>query len=72
MFTRRTDASKVAFVTLVDQLIKWGFQLIDCQIASNHLSRFGAVDISREQFMDYLNQYAEPVDEHRGLWKLKD
>lgn len=72
MFTRRTDASKVAFVTLVKQLIKWDFRLIDCQIASNHLSRFGAVDISREQFMDYLDQYAEPIDEHRGLWKLED
>lgn len=72
MFTRRTDASKVAFVTLVEQLIKWDFQLIDCQITSNHLSRFGAIDISREQFIDYLDQYAEPINEHCGLWKLED
>lgn len=70
MFTRRTDASKVAFVTLVKQLIKWDFQLIDCQIASGHLRRFGAIDIPREQFMDYLNQYAEPIDSHRGMWRL--
>ncbi len=71
MFTRKTDASKVAFVTLVKQLIEWDFQLIDCQIASSHLSRFGAVDIPREQFMDYLNQYAEPVDSRQGLWKME-
>lgn len=70
MFTRKTDASKVAFVTLVRQLIEWNFQLIDCQVASNHLRRFGAVDIPREQFMDYLTQYAEPVETHRGIWHL--
>jgi len=70
MFSRKTDASKVAFVTLVQQLIEWDFKLIDCQIASDHLRRFGAVDISREQFMDYLDQYAEPVDSRRGTWQL--
>ncbi len=72
MFTRKSDASKVAFVTLVQQLIKWDFQLIDCQVASSHLSRFGAVDIPRERFMDYLNQYAEPIDNHRNRWQLDD
>ena len=71
MFTRKTDASKVAFVTLVKQLIEWDCQLIDCQIASGHLSRFGAVDIPREQFMNYLDRYAEPVDSHRGVWQLE-
>ena len=71
MFTRKTDASKVAFVTLVHQLINWDFELIDCQIASNHLSRFGAVDIPRTQFMDYLDQYAEPIDSHQGVWNLE-
>ncbi|MDH3353781.1 MAG: leucyl/phenylalanyl-tRNA--protein transferase [Chromatiales bacterium] len=70
MFTRKTDASKVAFVVLVNQLIEWGFELIDCQVASNHLSRFGAVDIPRKQFMDYLDQYAEPIDSHQGIWSL--
>ena len=71
MFTRKTDASKVAFVTLVKQLMEWDFHLIDCQVASNHLSRFGAVDIPRKQFMDYLNLYAEPVDSYRGLWSME-
>ncbi|MCW8888675.1 MAG: leucyl/phenylalanyl-tRNA--protein transferase [Gammaproteobacteria bacterium] len=70
MFARRSDASKVAFATLVGQLINWEFQLIDCQIASGHLSRFGAIDISREQFMDYLNRYAEPIETHRGQWQF--
>ncbi len=72
MFTRHTDASKVAFVTLVKQLIKWGFELIDCQVASNHLSRFGASNISRKHFIDYLNQYAEPIDQHCGRWRLEE
>jgi leucyl/phenylalanyl-tRNA--protein transferase len=72
MFSRKTDASKAAFVTLTKQLMQWDFALIDCQLASNHLRSFGAVDISRCQFMDYLDQYAEPVDSHRGVWSLED
>ena len=54
MFTRRTDASKIAFVHLVTALRSWGYRLIDCQVTSAHLIQFGAVLISRRRFIDEL------------------
>jgi leucyl/phenylalanyl-tRNA--protein transferase len=67
MFSRYTDASKVAFVLLVQQLQKWHFYLIDCQIQSAHLDRFGANNISRNRFIELLSIYCEqqPID---ALW----
>ena len=59
MFSRMTDASKVAFVSMVRQLQKWGFILIDCQIQSEHLDHFGATSISRNSFIELLNTYCE-------------
>ncbi|MGH8752012.1 MAG: leucyl/phenylalanyl-tRNA--protein transferase [Burkholderiales bacterium] len=50
MFARRTDASKIAFVHLVKQLSRWGYELIDCQMKTAHLSRFGAREIPRREF----------------------
>lgn len=50
MFARVTDASKVAFVTLVQQLERWEMPLIDCQMSTRHLASFGARDIPRREF----------------------
>jgi len=61
MFTRRTDASKAAFVTLVRQLDAWGFDLIDCQITTGHLQRLGAREIPRELYLEDLQRC--PVEE---------
>lgn len=47
MFSRRRDASKVALVHLVARLLAGGFRLLDAQFMTEHLSRFGAVEISR-------------------------
>jgi leucyl/phenylalanyl-tRNA--protein transferase len=58
MFFRRTNASKVAFVRLVRQLQQWGFTLIDCQMSTGHLKRFGAVEIARVEFMRRLGACA--------------
>lgn len=55
MFAHRSDASKVAFVWLVRQLEQWGYDLIDCQIETDHLARFGALDMAREDFLDRLD-----------------
>ena len=55
MFAERPDASKVAFVTLVQFLERAGYRLIDCQSHTDHLERFGAVEISRALFCDLLN-----------------
>jgi leucyl/phenylalanyl-tRNA--protein transferase len=55
MFTRMTDASKVAFVHLVKQLQIWGYELIDCQVYTRHLESLGAVEISRTEFSNLLD-----------------
>ncbi len=47
MFSRMTDASKVALVHLVARLRTGGFTLLDCQFQTEHLARFGTVEITR-------------------------
>jgi leucyl/phenylalanyl-tRNA---protein transferase len=69
MFTRVTDASKVALAHLVRQLERWGFDMIDCQMTTPHLVRFGAREIPRTAFMrklsELVNYRASP-----GKWRL--
>jgi leucyl/phenylalanyl-tRNA--protein transferase len=67
MFSRRTDASKIAFVYLVRQLAKWGYALIDCQVYSEHLGSLGAEKIPRERFIEYLNIYCDKPG-NTGTW----
>jgi len=54
MFALRSDASKVAFVHLVQLLKQWRFALIDCQVPTAHLKRFGAREIPRNDFLRLL------------------
>lgn len=56
MFTRVTNASKVAFVTLVKILEKLSFTMIDCQVKTQHLMQFGAREIPRKQFLALLEK----------------
>jgi leucyl/phenylalanyl-tRNA---protein transferase len=58
MFSRETDASKVALVALVERLQRGGFTLLDTQFLTEHLSRFGAVEIPRE---DYRRQLEDAI-----------
>jgi leucyl/phenylalanyl-tRNA--protein transferase len=51
MFARVSDASKVAFATLVDQLRRWDFRMIDCQMPTAHLASLGAREIPRREFL---------------------
>ncbi|MDX1370657.1 leucyl/phenylalanyl-tRNA--protein transferase [Pseudomonas sp.] len=62
MFSRADNASKVGFVTLVEQLKAWGFALIDCQMPTQHLHSFGAKQIARADFADYLKQHIDQPD----------
>ncbi|HEY2356527.1 MAG TPA: leucyl/phenylalanyl-tRNA--protein transferase [Phenylobacterium sp.] len=55
MFSRRRDASKVALVHLVARLLAGGYRLLDAQFMTEHLSQFGAVEISR---LDYHRRLA--------------
>jgi len=68
MFSRVTDASKVAFAFLARQLSAWGFVLIDCQVHSPHLASLGAEQISRREFVDYLEAWC-PVASHSQAWR---
>jgi leucyl/phenylalanyl-tRNA--protein transferase len=55
MFATAPDASKVAFVTLVRQLARWGIELVDCQVHTEHLERFGATEWGRSRFLAALD-----------------
>ena len=57
MFSLVTDASKVAFATLMKKLVADGFTLIDCQQETAHLASFGAAPISRNKFARQLKQH---------------
>ena len=56
MFSRSTDASKVALVHLVARLVKGGFRLLDTQFVTDHLRRFGAVEIPRADYHRQLER----------------
>ncbi len=56
MFARKSDASKVAFATFANELARRGFELIDCQVTTEHLKRFGAREISRAEFLHRLKK----------------
>ena len=51
MFSRRRDASKMALVQLVRQLRRWRFELMDCQMSTEHLASLGAREVSRNRFL---------------------
>ena len=59
MFHRKTDASKVAMVFLVERLRDRGYQLLDVQFMTDHLRRFGAVEIARSEYEKRLSQALE-------------
>ena len=64
MFHRATDASKFALAALVDRLRARGFTLLDIQWVTPHLEQFGAIEISRKE---YLKQLAAAVEGECGF-----
>lgn len=52
MFALQPDASKIAFAHLVRQITRWGYPLVDCQVHTPHLERFGAREIPREEYLE--------------------
>lgn len=69
MFSRASDASKVALYYLVNFLKQHEFLLIDCQLSNDHLSSLGAEDISRDQFLDVLEQHVQVPQ--GNIWQPK-
>jgi leucyl/phenylalanyl-tRNA--protein transferase len=71
MFAKVADASKMAFVVLVDQLARWGITHIDCQVHTPHLERFGAVEVPRARYLELLAAALEKPT-RRGRWRFAD
>ena len=72
MFTRKSNASKVAFVTLVQQLLQWKFTIIDCQVTTEHLLSFGAKEIPRSEFLGILaSALTEPTKKRKWNFSIK-
>jgi leucyl/phenylalanyl-tRNA---protein transferase len=71
MFTRVTDASKVAFAQLVGQLQRWDMPLVDCQMSTPHLASLGAREIRRSEFLGHVRRLvnAPPVP---GPWRFDE
>jgi leucyl/phenylalanyl-tRNA---protein transferase len=71
MFARASDASKVAFAYLTLQLRRWGFPLIDCQLHTKHMERFGAKEIPRREYLERLDELAEQ-EGRKGKWSFDE
>ena len=56
MFHSQRDASKVALVALVERLKERGFELLDTQTCSDHLKRFGGIEIDEAEYLRRLHQ----------------
>jgi leucyl/phenylalanyl-tRNA--protein transferase len=69
MFTRSTDASKIALAHLARQLERWHFGLIDCQMETAHLASLGARAISRSDFIRALSELVN-YPTRTGMWRF--
>jgi len=69
MFSRRTDASKIAIAHLAKQLTHWNFGMIDCQMNTRHLASLGAREIPRAEFVVRLRELIHYPD-IASPWKL--
>ncbi|NLS19830.1 leucyl/phenylalanyl-tRNA--protein transferase [Rhizobium sp. P40RR-XXII] len=59
MFSRRTDASKICLVYLVERLRERGFTLLDTQFTTEHLKTFGAIDVPKDAYATMLEKAME-------------
>lgn len=70
MFTEVPNASKVAFATLLANLVRWRFHLVDCQAYTPYLESFGAEDWTRARFLAVLKR-ALRAPARPGKWTLE-
>lgn len=71
MFSRRSNASKIAFAHLVRYLLAHDFAMVDCQMRTEHLASLGGREIPREDFLARLQQLIRP-EQRRGRWTADD
>jgi len=67
MFSFESDASKIALVALSIHLEKQDFDLIDCQVTTNHLLSMGAIEIPRNAFLDLILESVKKKEE-ANIW----
>ena len=72
MFARRPDASKLCLVALVRRLGELGVELIDCQMHTEHLARFGARDIDRAHFLHRVATLVVEASPIAGLQEMNE
>ncbi|MBW2465422.1 MAG: leucyl/phenylalanyl-tRNA--protein transferase [Deltaproteobacteria bacterium] len=71
MFATEPDASKVAFASLLGHAFgPWSFSFVDCQVYTEHLARFGAMEIHRTAFLEDLAD-ARTVPTRRHPWEVE-
>jgi len=73
MFSRQTDASKLALVALCKLLEEWGYGLLDCQVGNPHLFSMGAVELGRERFertLAELTRDTRPAESWRDRFRF--
>jgi leucyl/phenylalanyl-tRNA--protein transferase len=70
MFAHAPDASKLAFAMLLAQLKAWDLRIVDCQVYTEHLARFGAEEWPRDLFLGTLRE-ALAHDTRRGKWTME-
>ncbi len=58
MFSKESNASKMAFIFMAKAFAESGMQLIDCQVYNDHLASLGAYEIDRSEFLNYINDQA--------------
>lgn len=68
MFTIMSNGSKIALATLARYLTMQGYRLIDCQMKTDHLLRYGACEISGRKFRKHLKDYIQQLSPD-GKWK---
>lgn len=71
MFATVPDASKVAFVALVKQLDAWAMPLVDCQVETPHLRRFGARPMARADYLRELRRLLKRPT-RAGTWRFEE
>ncbi len=71
MFSRRSNASKVALVRLAGQLARWRFELVDCQMSTDHLASLGARGIPRRDFVARVDRLVR-LDPVPGPWRFDE
>ena len=71
MYSSESNASKIAFIHLIEWAKRNNFGPIDCQIQNNHLNSLGAIEIQRDEFMSLLRTHLNNGKTIRGSWNLQ-